>query len=158
MAASVIGRFSPPKRRWNSSGIGWVPDPFVVVVGGDERDGAVVSRTRQTIAMSTSASSGLMTRSRSVSVLEGAMCSSGIELAGGGQGVLDEAVVAEFGQFLDADAGVREAPPPRPRSKTRGVPRGSGLAAAPVCGSSAQILAGVARAVTRRGAASGRRR
>ena len=35
------------------------------------------SRTRQTMADSTSASSGLITNSRSVSDLDGAICSSG---------------------------------------------------------------------------------
>jgi hypothetical protein len=63
---------------------------------------------------STSASSGLTTRSRSVSVFDGAICSSGMSspvvgsrwwAAGGGQPVLDQAVVADLQDFLNADAG-----------------------------------------------------
>ena len=55
----------------------------------------------------TSASSGLMTSSRSASVLDGAICSSGISSPVDGQPVLDQAVVGQLGQFLDPDAGVR---------------------------------------------------
>ncbi len=57
------------------------------------------------MALSTSASSGLTSSSRSVSVLDGAICSSGTSFAGGGQPVFGDAVVAEFEQFLAADAG-----------------------------------------------------
>ena len=46
-----------------------------------------------------------MTRSRSASVLDGAICSSGHQLAGAGEPVLDQAVVAELDEFLGADAG-----------------------------------------------------
>jgi hypothetical protein len=63
---------------------------------------------RVMIADRTSASSGLMTRSRSASVLDGAMASRGDELAGGGKAVLDQAVVGELGEFLDPDAGVAQ--------------------------------------------------
>ena len=39
-----------------------------------------------------------------MSVLDGVMCSSGISSPVDGQPVLDQAVMREFGQFLDADA------------------------------------------------------
>ena len=58
----------------------------------------------------TSASSGLMTRSRSASVLDGAIGQQRDELAGGGEAVLDQAVVGELGEFLDPDAGVPAGP------------------------------------------------
>ncbi len=54
---------------------------------------------------STSASSGLTTRARSVSVLDGTICSSADELTGGGQAILHQAVVAELLELLDSDPG-----------------------------------------------------
>ena len=60
------------------------------------------------IAARTSASSGLMTSSRSVSVFDGAICSSGTSSPVAGQPVLDQAVVGQLGEFLDADAGVAQ--------------------------------------------------
>ena len=57
------------------------------------------------IAARTSARSGQTTRSRSVSVLDGAICSSGTSSPVVGQPVLDQAVVGELEQFLDPDAG-----------------------------------------------------
>ena len=55
----------------------WQPDAFVVVVGGDEGTDRLVPRMRLMMALRTSASSGLMTSSRSASVLDGTICSSG---------------------------------------------------------------------------------
>jgi len=61
---------------------GRVPHPFVGVVGRDAAQGAVIvadpaDDRGETIAARTSASSGLITNSRSVSVFDGAICSSG---------------------------------------------------------------------------------
>ena len=57
------------------------------------------------MAPRTSASSGLTSSSRSVSVLDGAICSSGTSSPVRGQPVLGDAVMAEFEQLLAADAG-----------------------------------------------------
>ena len=54
--------------------------------------------------MSTSASSGETTRSRSASVLDGAICSSGTSSPVVGSRYAIEAVVGELEQFLDPDA------------------------------------------------------
>ena len=70
-----------------------------------------------------------MTSSRSVSVLDGAICSSGTSSPVRGQPVLDEAVVGQLGQFLDADAGEAQDFARRPRPRTRGALRGSGRGA-----------------------------
>ena len=76
------------------------------------------------IAQSTSASSGLMTSSRSLSVLDGGDLQQRDEFAGGGQPVLDEAVVGELGQFLDPDAGVAQHLHGGPGPERAGLPRG----------------------------------
>ena len=100
----------------------------------------LVSRTRRMMAERTSASSGLTTRSRSASVLEGAICSSGTSSPVVGQPVLDQAVVAELEEFLDADARERGGPRRPPMPRTRGPLPGSRSRRLPVAGSSAQIL------------------
>ena len=71
-----MARCSMLIRRWNSSGIGG----FQSVRGCRRRRrnrGGVAARTLVMIAARTSASSGLITSRRSVSVFEGAICSSG---------------------------------------------------------------------------------
>ena len=88
--------FSVPTRRWNSSGAGgsqtssWLSRARTM--------GTVPSgrRMRQMMALSTSASSGLTTSSRSVSVLDGAICSSGTSSPVLGSRYWIEAVVAEL--------------------------------------------------------------
>ena len=79
------------------------------------------------VVASTSASSGLMTNSRSVSVLEGAICNNGHRLAGVRNDVLNKAVMAELGEFFDPDPGVaqrfdRRPGPKRPVLLARHVP------------------------------------
>jgi hypothetical protein len=56
---------------------GRLPHTFSSVVGGHKRVAVASPRTRPMTADSTSASSGLITRSRSASVLDGAICRSG---------------------------------------------------------------------------------
>jgi hypothetical protein len=68
---------------------------------------------RQMIALKTSASSGLIS-SRSASVFDDANCSSG---PGAGQAVLNEAVIGELKQFLDADSAVPQHLDDRPSPK-----------------------------------------
>ena len=109
MAAEPNGRFSMRDAVLEQQRHRRVPYAFVGVVGDDQGDRAVRGRgCGCRIAARTSASSGPMTRSRSSSVLDGAMCSSGMSLAGGRQPVLDQAVMGELGQLLDADAGAAQ--------------------------------------------------
>ena len=115
-----------PMRRWNSSGIGGVQTRLVAVVGYHEGDGPVLSRIRSMTMLSTSASSGAMTRSRSCVGLGRGDVQQRDELAGGGQPVLDQAVVRQLGQFLDPDARVAAGPPRSPRPRTRCLLPGSG--------------------------------
>ena len=79
MAWAVIGRFSRPSAAGTAAASAGPVDSFVVVVG-DRPAGLRRCRrgSGEMIADSTSASSGLTTRSRSVSVLDGAICSSGM--------------------------------------------------------------------------------
>ena len=109
-------------------------------------------------AASTSASSGPMTRSRSLSVLDGAMCSSGISSPVAGQPVLDQAVMGQFGEFLDPDAGMRAGPRTAAQVQNAWCSSRVRSRRLPVPGSSAQVLPADAWVVTRPASASGRRR
>ena len=108
-AADAVGLM----RRFSSaSGIGTtaasrVPDLFVVVVGRDERDAAGRSRIRVMIALSTSASSGEMTRSRSGRSWTGRSAAAE-PVHRWREPILDQAVMAEFGELLNTDAGQPE--------------------------------------------------
>ena len=73
----VIMWFSVPVRRWNSSGAGGIQVRSCRSRPRTSGTAPPASRIRLMTALSTSASSGLTTRSRSVSVLDGAICSSG---------------------------------------------------------------------------------
>ena len=84
-----------------------VPDPFVGVVGGDAAERRRRGRgSGVMIAARTSASSGLMTSSRSVSVLDGAICSSGTSSPVPGRVYWIRLWWRQLGEFLDADPGV----------------------------------------------------
>ena len=66
----------------------WQPAALVVVVGGDEGDAPAGARTRLMMAARTSARSGLISSSRSVSVLDGVIWRRGTSspVPGGGTG------------------------------------------------------------------------
>ena len=104
----LIGLFSVPRRRCSSSGIGgfqvfsWMSNEITRGTAPDW------SRIRLMMALSTSASSGETTRSLSWSVLRRGDMQQRDQLAGGRDGVLDQAVMRELCQLLNADAGVTE--------------------------------------------------
>ena len=101
-------------------GVGGAQQPLAVVVGFARGGGAGDAQQPGLGAPqldNTSASSGEITRSRSASVFDGVICSSGMSSPVLGKR-LDEAVVGQVGQFLDADSGVPQhlhhSPGPEP--------------------------------------------
>ena len=98
-----MARFSAVNRRWNKTGQR-PPDAFAPVVGGDERDCPVgladpLDDGRQYVRQLR----GYDQKSLLI-CLGGDDLQQGDDLAGGGQPVLDQAVVADLQEFLDPDA------------------------------------------------------
>ena len=85
-----------------------VPDPFVVVVGGDQRHGAVLVADPGDDRAEHVGQFGADDQQPFGVGLGRGDLQQRDELAGGGQRVLDEAVVGQLGEFLDPDAGVAQ--------------------------------------------------
>ena len=96
MGVALIARFSPLTRRWNSSGAGGGPEPLVVVVGGDERDGAGGAADAADDGGEDVGEFGADQQEPFGVGLGRGDLQQRDELAGGGQPVLDQAVVGEL--------------------------------------------------------------
>ena len=126
-----MGRFSARSRRWNSSGIGGFHTFLVVVVGHHEGDRAAAVADPGDDGRQHVGEFGADDQEPFGVGLGRGDLQQRDELAGGGQPVLDEAVMGQLGQLLDPDAGVAQDFHGRPGPERRGALRGSGRGACP---------------------------